>query len=280
MRYKCKCCRKLVAANDGNLMRKLPYHVCACYPVDCRYARPGKFHLSLATSRLLEKLLVTDGSGELVSRLIYEQRAQRYEDVELSYYSSASAFVPNTTKTLPSFEDWAGQHGPSGEHLREVYEVASRSELSDTGVSDYDRHRREIQSVVCETSISVDHTFQALKNYPTSIRDKTEALFGISVETGKVACAIVVPTTAIKDAAHAVEQFVRRTNVRPKVISTDTWPSNTKFWKLMFGDSVVGQLGLWHFINRIYRTLRETHPDFGKANSVLQASIYRLDELS
>jgi hypothetical protein len=78
---------------------------------------------------------VTDGSGELVSRLIYEQRAQRYEDVELSYYSSTSAFVPNTTKTLPSFEDWAGQYGPNGEHLREVYKVASRSELSDTGVS-------------------------------------------------------------------------------------------------------------------------------------------------
>ncbi len=106
--YKCKCCKKLVPANDGNLVRKLPY------PVDCRYAQPGKFHLSLATSRLLEKLLVTDISGELVSRLIYEQLAQRYEDVELSYYSSTSAFVPNTTKTLPSFEDWAGQYGPSG----------------------------------------------------------------------------------------------------------------------------------------------------------------------
>jgi hypothetical protein len=122
--------------------------------------------------------------------------------------------------------------------------VASRSKLTDTGVSDYDRHCREIQSVVCDTSISVDHTFQALKNYPTSIRDKAEALFGISVETGEVACAIVVPTTAIKEAAYALEQFLRQKNVRPKVISTDTWPSNTKFWKLLFGDSVVGRLGL------------------------------------
>jgi hypothetical protein len=47
----------------------------------------------------------------------------------------------------------------------------------------------------------------------------------------------------------------------------------------LLGDSVVGRLGLWHFINRIYRTLRETHPDFGKAISVLQASIYRIDKL-
>jgi hypothetical protein len=52
-----------------------------------------------------------------VSRLIYEEHAQRYEVVELSYYSSTSAFVPNTTKTLQSFEDWVGQYGPSGEHL-------------------------------------------------------------------------------------------------------------------------------------------------------------------
>ena len=38
MRYKCKCCTKLVAANDGRLTRKLPYHVRQSYPVDCRYS--------------------------------------------------------------------------------------------------------------------------------------------------------------------------------------------------------------------------------------------------
>jgi hypothetical protein len=59
----------------------------------------------------------------------------------------------------------------------------------------------------------VDHTFQALKNDPTSIQDKTEALFRISVETGKVACTIVLPIMAIKEAAHAVEQFLRQKNV-------------------------------------------------------------------
>ena len=63
------------------------------------------------------------------------------------------------------------------------------------------------------------------------------------------------------------------------MISTDTWPSNTKFWKLLFGDSAVGRLGLWHFINRIHRTLRENHPDFGKAISMLQAAVHRIDEL-
>jgi hypothetical protein len=119
--------------------------------------------------------------------------------------------------------------------------LASQSELSNTGVSNYDQHCREIQSVICDISILADPTFQALKNFPTSIRDKTYALFGISVETGEFACAVVVPTKAIfKEAAHIVEQFLRQKNVKLKVISTDTWPSKTKFWQLLFGDSVVG----------------------------------------
>ena len=192
--------------------------------LSCRLplARPGaKFHLSRGTSRLLEKLLVTDGSGELVSRLIYEQQGQQYEDAELAYYSSYSSYSGardggTKAQVFPSFEDWAGQYGPSGENLRKLYELASRSELSNTGVADYDQHCREIQSVVCDTSISVDHTFQALKNYPPSIQDKTEALFGISVKTGEVACAVVVRSTAIKEAAHAVEQFLRRKMLLPK----------------------------------------------------------------
>jgi hypothetical protein len=70
--------------------------------------------------------------------------------------------------------------------------VASQSEQNNTGVSNYNQHCRETQSVVCDLAILVDHISQALKNYPTSIRDKTEALFGISVETGEVACAVVI----------------------------------------------------------------------------------------
>jgi hypothetical protein len=171
---------------------------------------------------------VTDGSGELLAHLLYKQQAQQYVDVELSYYSSHSGATNGGTKAFPMSEDWAGQYGPSGNNLRELYDLASSSLLSDTGVSNYDRHCQEIQSAVCDTSISVNHTFQALKNYPLSIRDKMEALFGISVKTGKVACAVVVRSTAIKEVAHAVEQFIRRKNINPKVILTDTWPSNTE----------------------------------------------------
>jgi hypothetical protein len=223
---------------------------------------------------LLKKLLVTDGSGKLVSRLLDKQQGEmQHEDVETSHCSSYHAFPDAKTTALPSYEDWAGQHGPTGEHLRELCEVASRSSLTDTGVSNYDRNQREAQNVGGDTSLSIDHTFDALKNYPSSIRDTAAALFGISTETGEIACAAVVPTTAIAEAAHAIEQFLRRKNVNPKVISTDTWPRNTKFWKLMFGDTVVGRLGLWHFINRLQCTLRKNHPDFGKAVAMLQAAI-------
>jgi hypothetical protein len=53
MRCKCKCCEKLVAGNDGNSIRKPPFHGRHCYPTDSAYAGPGKFHLSQGTSCLL-----------------------------------------------------------------------------------------------------------------------------------------------------------------------------------------------------------------------------------
>ncbi len=63
--------------------------------------------------------MVTDGSGELASHLLYEQRGEMYEDVELSYCSTYSAFPNTKAKFLPSYKDWAGQYGPTGEYLRE-----------------------------------------------------------------------------------------------------------------------------------------------------------------
>jgi hypothetical protein len=48
----------------------------------------------------------------------------------------------------------------------------------------------------------------------------------------------------------------------------------------LFGDAVVRRLGLWHFVNRIYCTLGKNHPNFGKAITMLQAVIYRIDEFN
>ena len=47
----------------------------------------------------------------------------------------------------------------------------------------------------------------------------------------------------------------------------------------MFRDSVVWRLSLWHFINRVHRTLRKNHPAFGKAVAMLQAAVCRVDAL-
>jgi hypothetical protein len=93
-----------------------------------------------------------------------------YGDVELTYYSTYSAFPNTKAEFLPSYEDWAGQYGPTGKYLRELYKLESRLLLTDTGVSNNDWGCREIQSVV-NTTISVH-----VKNYPTSIKNKAEAL--------------------------------------------------------------------------------------------------------
>jgi hypothetical protein len=101
--------------------------------------------------------MVTDGSGELASRLLYEQRGEMYEDVELSYYSTYSAFPNTKAKILPSYEDWAGQYGPTGEYLRELYGLASGSSLTNTGVSD----NKKTTPLVLETKLKPPLAFQS-----------------------------------------------------------------------------------------------------------------------
>jgi hypothetical protein len=76
-------------------------------------------------------------------------------------------------------------------------------------------------------------------------------------ENGEVAVAVIVPSLALSDHAHALEQFARRPNVSPKVHSSDTYPSFERFWKAIFGAQLDCRLGLWHFLNRIYRECYE-----------------------
>jgi hypothetical protein len=42
----------------------------------------------------------------------------------------------------------------------------------------------------------------------------------------------------------------------------DTWPHLDKFWEMVFGPHLVGRLGLFHFMQRIVKTLRDSHIDY------------------
>ena len=128
----------------------------------------------------------------------------------------------------------------------------------------------------CESIIAHDHTHYAIKNYPRSLGAK--AARDVSTEMGEIASIVLVPSTAASDYAHAAESLVRRQNFNPKVVYSDIWPNGKGFWALLFGNSLVGCLGLFQFMKRIIGTLWNDHCDYQRVISDLHVSIYCYDE--
>jgi hypothetical protein len=62
----------------------------------------------------------------------------------------------------------------------------------------------------------------------------------------------------MKEAAYIVEQFLRQKNVDLKVISTDTWPSNKKFWKLLFGPQLLDDLAYGILLNGLLHPTQQS----------------------
>jgi len=196
---------------------------------------------------------------------------EHYKLVQLHFYSQAKTMRLHIGRMLPPMREYFGIDAPSPAQLLEVYETARRSSLTLTGISDFDRSRREIQSVGCDLSFSLDHTHGVLKNYSGEVRANAKAVADAAIETGEIPFAVITPTTSTSDFAHAVEQFARRPNVSVKQVSTDTWPNKDAFWKMIFGPAIYGALGFFHFLNRIIRTMRDSHENFGPAVNELRA---------
>ena len=172
----------------------------------------------------------------------------------------------------PTFQEWAVRCPPDGSKIRSQIEEASHSGRTLTCVSDYDRWKREIQSVTCHSGFSFDHSFDLVKNYPRSLGAK--AVFNVARNTGEIASTVLVESTKISQAAHAAECLARRPDFRPKVYYSDIFPHGKKFWDLLFGPSLKGRLGLFHYMQRIVKTLRDSHIDYGAALRDLRAAIY------
>ncbi|KAG7367320.1 hypothetical protein IV203_029991 [Nitzschia inconspicua] len=141
------------------------------------------------------------------------------------------------------------------------------------GVDDNLRWTREIQGVKCVEGIfSQDHTFDVLKNY--NQRNGAVALWDVASDTGEVACAVLVRSTKTRDFAHAAEHVSRRPHFKPAAMYSDTWPHKSSFWPVLFGEDIQGRLGLFHFIQRITRTLRKNYVDYALASRKLLKSVY------
>ncbi len=276
MNYSCNQCGRHVSGTDGRLLQSLPSHIRQEYPVDPRFASNQDFHLSRTFSDWLRELVVTDASGDKIAKSVAKKQGTQYERRLNSYFDQCH--FANVTDALryPSFHEWIGRFCPSGDHLRDLVDSSSRSSLTICGISDYERCTREIQSVSCETIMSQDHTVDIVKNYPRSLGAKT--VWDVANENGEICSLVCVESTAARQYAHAAESLARRPNFRPKVMYSDIWPNGSGFWKLLFGDELVGRLGLFHFIKRIISTLRPSHPDYRRAITDLRHCIYRYDQ--
>lgn len=280
MSYCCNKCNKRVNGNDGELLVQLPSHIRDAYPVHPRYAF-GNFHLSKATSESLEHVIVTYGNGEYFSKSLYQRMYSLYVRNTNNYYSQCSylqkKFGNCEIIKYPNFNEFIGVYYPDGAKFRELYEKAQISILTDCGYSEMDRYTREIQSVECSLTIAQDHTMEVVKNYMRTQVD-AKAVWTCCNEYGEIAAAVLVRDTKSSQYAHAAEQLARRPNFKPKVMYADTWPHLVSFWKLIFGSTCEGRLGLFHFFQRIVKTLRDSHCDCKLAISDLLKCIYEHDQ--
>ena len=148
---------------------------------------------------------------------------------------------------------------PLGDGIRDLHDEASNSNNHPWGVSDFDRHTREIQDVGCTRLYAEDHTHEVTKNYyrRRQILVGAFALWDVAMETGEIATAVLVPSTKTKDLSHAAITLHKRPHFNPKAMYSDRWPIKVDYWEKVFGNKLEGRLGLFHFTQRLTKTMRK-----------------------
>ncbi|KAL7571150.1 hypothetical protein ACA910_014752 [Epithemia clementina (nom. ined.)] len=143
-------------------------------------------------------------------------------------------------------------------------------------ISNQDQCIWEIQSVGTSSISALDHTMEVAKNYQKGLG--AVAVWDCAMETGEIASAIIVGSTKICDLAHAAKCLARCPNFKPTAMYSDTWPNKDGFWKLLFGEAFQGRLGLFHYQQRIIKTLQQGHIDYRCAIKELCDCVYEWEE--
>ena len=279
MSYKCSKCPMRYDGNSAKVLMTLPIHVRSAYPVEPKFADNGMmFHLDRACSHVLEENMLTYGNADKLSRSIYAGITNTHLRRFTEYLSEWKSLIGVSDAPLgvPLYPELAGEYlptfPPSGDSLRDLFDRASTSTANNYGVSDKDRCIREIQSVTTSSMFAQDHTMEVAKNYKKSLGIK--AVWDSATETGEIASAVCVEDTKTKSFAHAAECLARRKGFNPVSMYSDTWPKKCEFWKLLFGDTLEGRLGLYHFQQRIIKTMRQGHRHYHKALNELLECVY------
>ena len=188
MQYGCPKCGNRCKSSDGRILMQVPLPKRSGFKVDPRYTVNKERYLSLSFTRMMDKMFITHGNGDQLAMMLNELRGDSYLDMEEEYYTQAIASGLQDCKQLPAFETFIGRYSHSGDQLRDLKDEAAVSTLLSTGVSDFDRVRREIQSVGCNKLSSSDHTWEFLKNYKEGLFPKgTTAGHSMGNNNGEVA---------------------------------------------------------------------------------------------
>ena len=272
----CKC--KNIPASSPSLMALLPPGMSELYPVDPRFIQP-KLHLTKTLTNWLRSTTITYLSAEMFSKLMYEMINKGYVDEVASYTKMWAAKVAGSDEGVevppyPTNFERAGAFPPSGKDLWDIMNQAERSKMTETGVSDHDRHRRELISVKCNLAFAFDHCFATGNCYHDA---RVKNTFNVTNETGQMMASFCCTSTAMVEASHGVEQLVRRPWFNPSVYYSDIFPKGKEYWNMMIGSNVPGRLGMFHFFQRIVRTLRDKHEMSSPAIKDLKQCIYEYD---
>jgi hypothetical protein len=275
MVYKCQGsddCGRTFRGNSGELLCNLPPHIASQYPVEPKYARPeGRCHINKFATDVFEELLVTHGNGNLCTTLIINSMNQAYVTRLMCHISYCKMHKVKPQEYVKKDGQFITSHPPQAHMIRSLYMAGAESPWNRSRLSDKERHKREIQGVKCKATFAQDHTFSVVANYRGI--SGTAALWDVATETGEIATAVLVPSTKTRDYACAAQQWIKRTDTTPQAMYSDTWPAKNAFWEKLIGKDI-GRLGLFHFLQRIIRTLRTNHFLFNKAINDLLACIY------
>ena len=277
-RMVCPECKLGIASHHPYLVAMLPEFASSAFPVDPQYCKENiNNYMSQSITDQFEHLLITNGSGDMVAKMVFNAMNRAYLRKTSSYYSYWKIRHKQTGEKprlyLESEGGFITAYPPMGDSYRKAFSNGARSVHTVYGVSDEERRTREFGSTGAPLGLVIDHTFSAL----ASLKDKQgcKAVATAASLTGEMLTVAHVKSTKREDCAHLLQQVALRDNVNPKVVYSDTCPNNDKFLKLVFGALVETKLGLFHFIQRITDTLNMDHPSYSSALWNLKQCIYK-----
>jgi hypothetical protein len=102
---------------DGKLYNRFKPSISKAYPVDPRYTSSNQVHLDITATRVMENLIVTNGSGNQISRLVHQMRAKKYEDLQEIFFTRVIDANIKLDIAPPTFLQWIGKYGWSGDQV-------------------------------------------------------------------------------------------------------------------------------------------------------------------